>query len=375
MAVVLSFGGKSLDALYNETGSRDHVFDYLQSVIDNYDKLDPPIKEDTKNELVVIKTQIELLSLPSGDEYMGKGLALKDPESTKLLQPQHIRREVDTVWENDTKKASVKKKNGLSLFKLQAEAAKGHHWAVYTKDSKRPYWNQYDLLGLFFSKMGPAPGGDVADQSKFYLPLTAVYAKFCLWIGGKQIPSMKDDPEKKNKKGDGQGDPPAVFQCTWNSETGDFFLGATLAGDRSNGTKLEYGAWEDKVKKARWDLLANFFIFPGDWGPFEGGRSPAKELDKKTTLFGNCGETYPFLEMMGPHVKDTDRARMRGLALGKAFASVPLYEEQKFFNKLIPPCMSCQQLMVYAGIASVNQFTQDATMDIPLFPYWPSSGV
>jgi hypothetical protein len=181
---------------------------------------------------------------------------------------------------------------------------------MYTA-GKRLYWNQYDLLGLFFSKMGPAPGSPgtpgtsksldppVADQSKFYLPLTAVYAKFCFWIGGNQLPRKKKDGGGKPEKGEGTGDPPACFQCTWNEKTGQFFLGASLAGYRSNEEKIDYGAWEDVVRGKRWHLFDNFYGFPGTWGPFEEGRSPMKKWTTKTTLFGNCGETYPFLEMFG----------------------------------------------------------------------------
>ncbi|EAQ91829.1 predicted protein [Chaetomium globosum CBS 148.51] len=362
---ILNFGGKRLDELYNTTGSRDAVFAYLQSVIDNYATLNPRISDATKEQLEIIKDQIELLSLPSGAEYMGADM---DPD------PQHIRRELDPVWPATKGKPSDKERKGYSMFKVLANA--GHSWAVYTGDDKRRYWNQYDLLGLFLSKMGPAPGGSVADQSNFYLPLTAVYAKFCLWIGGKQIPTMKG-AEKQSKKGTGTGDPPACFQCTWNSDTGDFFLGASLAGIRVTGSTKPYGAWENKVMEARWNLLNNnFFEFPGDWGPFQEKKSPVISYQGKTTLFGNCGETYPFLEIISPHVTDDKvRAQTRGLALGKSFAGVAEYNEDSFAPMLIPPCLNCQLLLLFAGISDVTHFTLNSRMKTPLFPtpvagYW-----
>lgn len=211
---------------------------------------------------------------------------------------QHIRRQLDPAWAADTRKVSKKEKEGMAKFEVWAEESK-HDWAVYTNDSKRLYWNQYDLLGLFFSKMGPAPGGPVADQSNFYLPLTAVYGKFCRWIGGKLEPAMESDTPDTDKKAEGCGDPPFCVQSTWRKDTGAFFLGASLAGVRANGTSTPYGVWGDRVMEKRWDLLNGLLGFPGDWGEFKDKKSPTIAYQKKKTLFGNCGETYPFLEMIG----------------------------------------------------------------------------
>lgn len=191
-------------------------------------------------------------------------------------------------------------KEAQSKFAVLANAsedpAKDQTWSF--NSVPRQYWNQYDLLGLFFSKMGPAPeGGSVATQQNFYLPLTAVYAKFCLWIGGKQAPSMVNDTDpKKNRKGQGIGAPPQCFQCTWVEDTGKFFLGAALAGFDFNSC----GAWEPELRGKRYHHLDNFFQFPGTWGQFEDRRSPVIEYELNgKTQFGNCGETYPFLEIIG----------------------------------------------------------------------------
>ncbi|KAK4152313.1 hypothetical protein C8A00DRAFT_35008 [Chaetomidium leptoderma] len=351
---LINFGGKDLAKLYNETGSRDAVFEYLDGVIRDYKTLDPQISDTTKEELQSIRDQIELLSLPEGTEYINKS---KNPS-------QHIRRQVfePRTW-NDKKKRDPKT---MSKFTVLAEDPK-HYWSLYSEGT-RPYWNQYDLLGLFFSKMGPAPGGgSVANQRNFYLPLTAVCAKFCLWLGGVLIPKMTGDDPKKKRKGAGVGAPPACFQCTWNQDTGRFFLGASLAGFVDN--TAEVGIWEDRLRETRYRLLDSFYNFPGKWGAYEEKRSPANVYENKKTLFGNCGETYPFLEMIGPHIADIDvRVETHGLALGNQFGGVAEYQTEAFSSYLIPPCLNCQQLLRYAGVYNVAKFVTDSTMETPFFP-------
>jgi hypothetical protein len=63
------------------------------------------------------------------------------------------------------------------------------------------YWSPYDLLGLFLSLMGPAPNG--ATKRNFYLPMTAVYGRWCRQIAG-------------NAPRNGICDRPYMFQCTWS---------------------------------------------------------------------------------------------------------------------------------------------------------------
>lgn len=196
---------------------------------------------------------------------------------------QHIRREFQPLFESPDEK-----ERPTSKFKVLAVKPR-HRWGLRS-DKTRPYWNQYDLLGLFFAKMGPAPGGGTATQLNFYLPLTAVYVKFCMWIGGKLKPKVTDN-KNEDTKGPGVGKPPSMVQCTWGTE-GMFFLGASLAGyDKTNA-----GNWEELVKKKRYDLLEGFYDFPGEWKDWQS--SPSQFL-KKRILFGNCAETYPFLEILG----------------------------------------------------------------------------
>src|SRR5207248_8819204 len=64
----------------------------------------------------------------------------------------------------------------------------------------RDDWSPYDLLGLFLSFMGPAPGG--ATKRNFYLPMTAVYGRWCRQIAGSYPRNTICDS-------------PFMFQCTW----------------------------------------------------------------------------------------------------------------------------------------------------------------
>jgi hypothetical protein len=331
------------------------VFTYLDFIIENYKDVNPPIDEPTKGDLVKIRHQIELLSLPAekGTEY---------DAGPKKTPKQHIRRQCYPKWA--TKKSHEWKELKQSKFTILADG--DQTWSF--NHSARQYWNQYDLLGLFFSKMGPAPGGgSVADQRNFYLPLTAVYGKFCLWIGGNQKPKMMDNGNpQQDQAAKGTGIPPACFQCTWRPDTGAFFLGATLAGFDANGA----GTWEDELRGTRYHLLDGFFDFPGTWGTFEEGRSPTRtwDVDGKT-LFGNCGETYPYLEMMGPNVSTIEeRANTRGLALASTIANVREYQADAYRGMLIPPCLNCQQLLRYAGIYNVDRFAEDSTKVTHVFP-------
>ncbi|KAH6844547.1 hypothetical protein B0I37DRAFT_377753 [Chaetomium sp. MPI-CAGE-AT-0009] len=342
---ILNFGGKNLVELYNTTGSRDAVFAYLDSVIQKYKDVNPPIDEPTKDDLVKIRHQIELLSLPAatGTEYDA------GPEMTPN---QHIRRQNGPRWPAE----------GQSKFTVLANGDQS--WSF--NEGARRYWNQYDLLGLFFSKMGPAPGGEAATQRNFYLPLTAVYAKFCLWIGGNQKPRMVGGSKRQNRVGEGTGDPPYCFQCTWRQDTGRFFLGATLAG--YDITEIETGTWGAELKGTRYHLLDGFFNFPGTWGTFEGGQSPTRG-NGGHTFFGNCAETYPYLEILGENVSTIDsRDKTHGLALKKQFADVQEYKADAYRKMLMPPCLNCQQLLLYAGIYDVDRFIHDSTMKVQFFP-------
>lgn len=152
------------------------------------------------------------------------------------------------------------------------------------------------MLGAFLSMIGSAPLG--ADKNRFFLPLTAVYGKWCSKIAGNKV---KD--ERK-----GVGKPPSVFQCTWRTRINTdtvFFLGASLAGfDWRNHE--QYGDWQKTIQTARFKLLWNWKPLQNDtdgYGEYERhwsiNYSPMIDFSgrENATKFGNCAETYPFLSV------------------------------------------------------------------------------
>lgn len=147
------------------------------------------------------------------------------------------------------------------------------------------YWSPYDLLGLFLSSM--APSG--ANKWNFYLPMTAVYGRWCRLVAGR-------------RPGGGVGDHPYMFQCTWcekNGEFARFSLGASLAGYdwRLNKT----GTWEMVLKRERFNLLEGAVGVPMQASEYDFDKSPMREPERNGdagTRFGNCAETYPFLDLM-----------------------------------------------------------------------------
>lgn len=67
------------------------------------------------------------------------------------------------------------------------------------------YWCIYDLVGLFFGLLGSAPLA--AGKNNFFLPLTAVYARWCTRLAGK----LDNNPVPET----GVGEVPPMFECTW----------------------------------------------------------------------------------------------------------------------------------------------------------------
>src|SRR5207247_11316788 len=91
----------------------------------------------------------------------------------------------------------------------------------------------------------------------------------------------------------GVGALPTVFQCTWRAVPGrrDFFFGAVLAGYECSAT----GTWITVLRRARFDLVREAAEGRG----FNFDTSPRRDKDGDGgTRFGNCGETYPFLNIL-----------------------------------------------------------------------------
>lgn len=188
-------------------------------------------------------------SIPTGKDFNF------DPN---LRPNQHIYRAENPLWRG----SGPRQQANISRFRLR------NH-----QHNARVFSNPYDLLGLFLSSLGPAPIG--ATSANFYLPLTAVYGRWCAQIAGSPL--------------GGVGYLPAVFQCTWRIAdciAPQFFLGSSIAGYTDLGT----GTWPQVVRKGRFDLL-----FPN--GNFD--QSPSRTLHGDAgSRYGSCAETHPFLELM-----------------------------------------------------------------------------
>jgi len=144
----------------------------------------------------------------------------------------------------------------------------------------RDYWSPYDLLGLFLSFMGPAPNS--ATKRNFYLPMTAVYGRWCRQIAGRYA--------------GGVGDLPYMFQCTWCIRSGQptrFSLGSSLAGYDS--TPDLTGTWRTVLRRARFNLVDGV---PLRLAGYDFDNSPVIQWYGSGTRFGNCAETYPFVDLL-----------------------------------------------------------------------------
>lgn len=135
-------------------------------------------------------------------------------------------------------------------------------------------------------------------KSRFFLPLTAVYGRWCCLIAGRY--AILDESR-------GAGREPAMFQCTWrtrNNAATSFFLGASLAGFDANDL-VQVGNWKRILRIARFNLLWAWLPLRNDrWGEGNDLRrwipdsSPTiLSRGKNGTMFGNRAETYPFLNL------------------------------------------------------------------------------
>ena len=90
-----------------------------------------------------------------------------------------------------------------------------------------------------------------------------------------------------------------MYQRTWRKIGGTdtlFFLGATLAGYSWEGSELS--GWMEALKQARFDLVGKHMRegYGFDLSPtIEQARRKKRKFG---TRFGNCAETYPFIELL-----------------------------------------------------------------------------
>ncbi|KAM5519636.1 hypothetical protein FOXYSP1_18060, partial [Fusarium oxysporum f. sp. phaseoli] len=107
--------------------------------------------------------------------------------------------------------------------------------ALTSKDGVS-YWNQYDVLGFILSLLKNYLGG--ATKDNFFLPLTAVYGRWCAKIGGdRKTPRPLNPPKDPGitamaDEQKGVGAVPTILQCTWVADKGGvyFALGSSIAG-------------------------------------------------------------------------------------------------------------------------------------------------
>ena len=153
------------------------------------------------------------------------------------------------------------------------EPTKKIPWTI--NNISEEYFIIFDLLGVFLSLMGPAPTAGTAPTAKnYFLPLVVVYAKWCTVLSRSK------------------GFRPTIAQITWSTKDSKIysFLGSSVGGF------VKEQAWIDLVGKTRHAYLSTILKAP--YTAY--GQSPVRTANKGAgTNFGNCGETYPFLYVLG----------------------------------------------------------------------------
>jgi len=134
-----------------------------------------------------------------------------------------------------------------------------------------PLWSPLNLLGLFLSSMGPAPVG--ATKQNFFLPMTAMFGRWCQQLVHKS---------------------PPMFNCTWESENGPakFFLGASLTGGSFDLFQPAVGTWKSVVRRARYGLMGREVLSESLAGSsWSFNHHPQSEINQKKDIrIGNCAE-------------------------------------------------------------------------------------
>src|SRR2546423_6362216 len=148
----------------------------------------------------------EICSLTDGGDFRAGPNLMPDRHIYRRANPAWIPRRPDRPPRGNRPPLPPQPPATMSKFRVRRHI-----------HNDRDCWSPYDLLGHFLSFMGPAP--NAARKRNFYLPMTAVYSRWCRQIAG--------------HPGGGVGDLPYMFQCTWCIRSGQptrFFLGSSLAG-------------------------------------------------------------------------------------------------------------------------------------------------
>ncbi|KAI1171803.1 hypothetical protein F4777DRAFT_31352 [Nemania sp. FL0916] len=292
--------------------------------------------------LIEIGTRLETLILPDGVHLRKKELK---PDS-------HFARQIDPKWKS---RKETPRESKFKVFPLPSTFQGGLTTAIAVG-----WFNPYDLLGLFLSVLGPAAVG--ATKKTFFLPLCAVYARWCSRIAG-----HADDEWEWDPPGAGEGIWPRMFNITWRPEgtpeTGiHFFLGSSTAGDKWD--MEETGQWKRRVQRQRFDVLHSALqLKPFNADSFDKRKSPVQDRFKGGGwAYGNCAETYPFIFSVRGTV-DANK-NLQGLALQKEFMQDPnlkIYDPSILgapWRNLRGPCENCSAIITNAG-ADLKNFARD----------------
>ncbi|KAN0085539.1 hypothetical protein V8E54_002006 [Elaphomyces granulatus] len=172
-----------------------------------------------------------------------------------------------------------------------------------------PYWSPYDLLGLFLSLMGPPAA---ATKRNFFLPLTAMYARWCGQIGDIHVQLL-------------------LVYKQW--------------------------PWKEVCRRARFALVDGERLKLAGWSYND---SPMiRERGIMATKFGNCAESYPFLRLLMKTPRDEV---ICGIALRRHGISPDVYEDNlagAVWRNTYDPCKNCQEIIrLYGG--DINNFLRHA---------------
>lgn len=151
------------------------------------------------------------------------------------------------------------------------------------------------------SLCGPAPHG--ATEQIFFLSMTYLYSQWC-----QKIASTKAEGVDNFQ---GVARPPAMYQCTWlvhltTNNPPEYFFVASLSGYSTKNPKGKVNAtasrqavgvrWEDFVQESGYRVLPRAILLPS-YGTVD--MSPRREMHQEGTRFGNCAETYSFVNLFG----------------------------------------------------------------------------
>ncbi|KAJ5375409.1 hypothetical protein N7517_007415 [Penicillium concentricum] len=172
-----------------------------------------------------------------------------------------------------------------------------------------PFRSLFDLVGLFISSIGYAPHH--ANARSFYLPLTAMYGKWCTTLGDTA---------------------PTVFNCTWITAGNDqdrFFLGASLEGYKDIHRA---GEWTEAIMEARFSLINDTAVRTSGY----------KMYDCPLAL--TTGKVYPLIHISKQNINPVTH----GITLHKRGLFPAKYEDHlsgKIWSSVKELCANCRELI------------------------------